>query len=72
LKREEVEPKEYADLEDLRLNISQFIDRYYNEERLHSSLGYRSPTEFERVNRTSPRGSDVGSFQLLNVQSASE
>ncbi len=50
LKREEVEPKEYADLEDLRLNISQFIDRYYNEERLHSSLGYRPPTEFERVN----------------------
>jgi hypothetical protein len=49
LKREEVEAKEYVDLEDLRLNISTFIDRYYNEERLHSALGYRSPAEFERL-----------------------
>ncbi|HSZ01688.1 MAG TPA: IS3 family transposase [Terriglobales bacterium] len=54
LKREEVEAKEYADLEDLRLNFSQFIDRYYNEERLHSALGYRPPTEFERVDGRPP------------------
>jgi transposase InsO family protein len=25
-----------------------FIDGYYNVQRLHSSLGYRSPEEFER------------------------
>ena len=50
LKREQVQAKEYADLEDLRLNTSHFIDRYYNEERLHSALGYRPPTEFEIVN----------------------
>jgi transposase InsO family protein len=49
LKREEVEAKEYMDLEDLRQNISYFIDRYYNEERLHSALGYRYPAEFEKV-----------------------
>jgi transposase InsO family protein len=49
LKREEVEAKEYADFEDLRANITRFIERYYNEERLHSSLGYRSPAEFELV-----------------------
>jgi transposase InsO family protein len=49
LKREEVDAKEYKDLEDLRLNISAFIDRYYNQERLHSALGYRPPAEFERV-----------------------
>jgi hypothetical protein len=39
LKREEVEAKEYRNLEDLRLNVSAFIDRYYNQERLHSALG---------------------------------
>lgn len=49
LKREEINAKQYRDLEDLRLNISAFIDRYYNRERLHSALGYRSPTEFEEM-----------------------
>jgi putative transposase len=49
LKREEVEAKEYRNLEDLRLNVSAFIDGYYNRERLHSALGYRPPAEFERV-----------------------
>jgi transposase InsO family protein len=60
LKPEEVEAKEYADLEDLRLNIAQFVDRYYNEERLHSALGYRSPAEFERVTG-SPVAADISS-----------
>jgi transposase InsO family protein len=49
LKREEVDAREYKDLEGLRLNISVFIDRYYNQERLHSAPGYRPPAEFERV-----------------------
>jgi transposase InsO family protein len=49
LKREEVDAKEYKDLDDLRLNISAFIDCYYNRIRLHSALGYRPPAEFERV-----------------------
>jgi len=49
LKREEVDAKEYRDLDDLRLNISAFIDCYYNRIRLHSALGYRPPAEFERV-----------------------
>src|SRR5258708_22921135 len=75
LKREEVEAKEYADLEDLRLNISQFIDRYYNEERLHSALGYRSPAEFERLigpgRRTSPAVLSLGQADL-KVQSLCE
>jgi len=43
----EVEAREYADFEDLRANITRFIERYYNGARLHSSLGYRSPAEFD-------------------------
>jgi putative transposase len=49
LKREEIQAKEYRDLEDLSLNIGRFMDQYYNERRLHSALGYRTPAEFERL-----------------------
>lgn len=49
LKREEIQAKEYSDLDDLSTNIARFIDQYYNERRLHSALGYRTPAEFERL-----------------------
>src|SRR5260370_29404417 len=52
LKREEIRAREYANVEDLRINISRFIDNYYNRKRLHSALGYRSPAEFENVTAT--------------------
>ena len=48
LKREEIYATEYTDLEDLRTHIQEFIERYYNEKRLHSALGYCSPAEFEQ------------------------
>jgi putative transposase len=48
LKREEIYAHKYDGLEHLRTNIEEFIERYYNRERLHSALGYRSPEEFER------------------------
>ena len=48
LKREEVYATEYADLDDLREHVEEFIERYYNQKRLHSALGYRSPEEFEQ------------------------
>src|SRR5262249_21260119 len=48
LKREEIYANQYRDLDHLRANIEEFIERYYNQQRLHSALGYRSPEEFER------------------------
>jgi putative transposase len=48
LKQEEIYANKYRDLEDLRENIEEFIEGYYNRCRLHSALGYRSPEEFER------------------------
>ena len=48
LKREEIHAQDYRDLEHLRNNLAAFIEQYYNRQRLHSALGYRSPEEFER------------------------
>ncbi len=48
LKREEIYANSYENLEHLRANIEKFIEQYYNQQRLHSTLGYRTPEEFER------------------------
>src|SRR5207247_11225741 len=48
LKREEIYANKYTDLEDLRANIKDFIEQYYNRQRLHSALGYRPPEEFQQ------------------------
>ena len=48
LKREEIYANKYDNLERLQANIEEFIEQYYNRQRLHSALGYRSPEEFER------------------------
>lgn len=47
LKTEEVYLNEYRDLLDAKNNIEQFIDQVYNQKRLHSSIGYRTPVERE-------------------------
>jgi putative transposase len=46
---EEVYLKDYQDFEEAYENIGQFIEEVYNEERLHSSLGYLPPVEFEAI-----------------------
>jgi transposase InsO family protein len=48
LKQEEIYCNQYRDLEDLSAHLEEFIDTYYNNQRLHSALGYRTPEEFER------------------------
>jgi putative transposase len=47
LKQEEVYLKDYQTFEEASTNIGQFIDDVYNTKRLHSSLGYVPPEEFE-------------------------
>lgn len=47
LKMEEVYLNDYQDFEEAHQNIAQFIEEVYNQKRLHSSLGYLPPVEFE-------------------------
>ena len=49
LKYEEVFRQEYRDLTEARTCLERFIDKVYNQQRLHSALGYRPPTEFEQI-----------------------
>lgn len=47
LKQEEIYCRQYRTLEELRANVSDFIDQYYNCCRLHSALNFQSPEAFE-------------------------
>jgi len=47
LKYEEVYRTEYRNLAHARSAIGEFLEKVYNQKRLHSALSYRSPVEFE-------------------------
>jgi transposase InsO family protein len=49
LKYEEVFRQEYRNLAEARSCLERFIDKVYNQQRLHSALGYRPPAEFEEA-----------------------
>jgi len=48
LKYEEVYLQEYENLQEARASIEHFLEAVYNRKRLHSSLGYLPPAEFEQ------------------------
>jgi transposase InsO family protein len=49
LKCEEVYLNEYETFNDAIKNIERFIEEVYNSKRLHSSIGYKSPVDFEEA-----------------------
>jgi putative transposase len=48
LKYEEVYRSEYRNLEEAKASMKEFLEKIYNQKRLHSALGYRPPREFEQ------------------------
>jgi transposase InsO family protein len=67
LKREEVYATEYREIQHLRANIEEFIERYYNRCRLHSALGYQSPEEFERSSGSDSKGATMSFFRHAEI-----
>jgi putative transposase len=47
IKEEEVDLSEYLDYHDARRQLGRFLDDVYMHKRIHSSLGYLTPVEFE-------------------------
>jgi len=56
LKYEEVYRTEYRNLEEAKASMKVFLEKIYNQKRLHSALGYRPPREFEQSLALSSRG----------------
>ena len=56
IKEEEVDLSDYRDFGEARTQICHFIDRVYNVKRIHSSLGYLTPKEFEEQWRQARAG----------------
>jgi putative transposase len=46
-KRELTHHESYATREEARRSLFEYIEVFYNRQRLHSTLGYRSPVDFE-------------------------
>lgn len=48
LKKELVHHEDFQARAETRASIVEYIEMFYNPKRLHSSLGYVSPTEYEQ------------------------
>jgi len=48
LKTERIDRKVYRSRDEARADVSDYIERFYNPIRRHSTIGYLSAVEFER------------------------
>ena len=52
LKKELIHRYHWLSRKDVAAAVAQYIEFFYNNHRLHSSIGYATPAEFEAVNST--------------------
>ena len=55
IKEEEIDLSEYEDFADALRQLGRFLENVYNIKRIHSSLGYLTPSEFEQQWTSMPR-----------------
>ncbi len=48
MKKEEINRYDYLTLDELKASIDKYMD-YYNNKRVHKSLGYLTPNEYEKI-----------------------
>ncbi len=65
LKQEEVYLQNYRDRDDALLHIQDFLERIYNCERLHSTLGYLAPAAYEAATQDNRAEASAGVFSGL-------
>ena len=49
LKNEMIRHEDFADLDEARSAIFEYIEVFYNRQRLHQTLGYKTPIEYEMM-----------------------
>ena len=52
LKHEWTKFKHFADINQARRSVFQYIETFYNSKRIHQTLGYKTPDEFEEQHHT--------------------
>ena len=55
LKQEQWDGRRFTSLDDVRAALHTMIEEVYNQQRIHSALGYQTPEEYERTASTSSR-----------------
>ena len=54
LKHEWTKFEHFADINQARRSVFQYIETFYNSKRIHQTLGYKTPDEFEEQHQTKP------------------
>ena len=52
LKTERTSRKRYRSRDEAKADVFDYIERFYNPTRRHSTLGYLSPTSYEKLQKT--------------------
>ena len=71
LKTERTARKTYRTRDQAKADVFDYIERFYNPRRRHSTLGYLSPMEFEKQARVSLGSCPLNRQQLMRFSSSS-